>query len=103
MSPLLLGLAGVQVFFLMSRMAGAEWGIFAPGGFGRMGSCFAAFGIFAAALIVITGAGWAAWGAVGVLFIWFVLLALDRDPGQVLLWRPVAGLTVACAITVRML
>lgn len=95
---MLIGLVGVQVFFLLSRGFGAPWGVFAPGASGRAGSLALAAGLIVATGVILFAAPLPAWGGAGVLLLWFLLLALDRDEGAVLLWRPVAGLSVALAL-----
>lgn len=101
----LLGLTGVQVFFLLSRSFGAPWGVFAPGAAGRAGSAIAAVGLAFAGLVLArpifvdaAQSAWIGWSATAIMFLWFLIVAMARDEGESLLWRPVAGLVVACAL-----
>lgn len=100
-----LALIGVQVFFLLSRSFGAPWGVFAPGAAGRAGSALAALGLAFTGIILArpvflnaAQAGWIGWSGAAITFLWFLIVALAREEGESLLWRPVAGLVVACAL-----
>lgn len=97
-----LALIAIQVFFLISHTAGAPWGVFAPrAGRGRASSAGAAMALIAMGLAFVTGlhgASFAAWGALALAALWFLNVALARDEGEQLLWRPVNGVMILCGL-----
>lgn len=97
-----LALLAVQVFFLGSHAAGAPWGVFAPAaGRGRGASAGAALALVAIGALYVSGlrgAAWPAWGALALAAGWFVIVALARDEGEQLLWRPVNGVMIVAGL-----